>query len=371
MTTVSPASKSKGRFLVSDYARGIAIILVVVGHVIRGLVEAEIITMDQHWAWIFQSAKNSFHMPLFFFLSGLFFLRATQKTFPQFMTKRLANIAYPYVLWISIQWFTRFIMDQYTNNDSGSYWETLFGAPYGYWFLVVLFFVHIATYLLISMGLKKSTLIGAGVIAFLLYPFVRELAMPYVVARSFEMFLYFVLGMYSRDLVETVFGQRRTLLFWVTGVAVLGFLFALAAAVVADRSIDCCNIYNTLHSSEVSDPQFWELWFSFLPAYAGGVAILAITSNLSRIRIGWLEYIGQMSLEIYVVHIIAASGVRIVLQKFLGIENVAVHFIVGVLAGVLFPLLVVWFFDKINFQYGFRFPMRKRTPEPVTPVTSG
>jgi fucose 4-O-acetylase-like acetyltransferase len=58
-----------------DYAKGIGIFLVVVGHVLRGLINSSILQpsalllfVDR---WIY-----GFHMPLFFFISGLFVKRS-------------------------------------------------------------------------------------------------------------------------------------------------------------------------------------------------------------------------------------------------------------------------------------------------------
>ncbi|MCV3214943.1 acyltransferase family protein [Plectonema radiosum NIES-515] len=53
-----------------DYAKGIGIFLVVVGHILRGLVNSSILEESKLLLfvdrWIY-----GFHMPLFFFISGL------------------------------------------------------------------------------------------------------------------------------------------------------------------------------------------------------------------------------------------------------------------------------------------------------------
>ncbi|WP_043367549.1 acyltransferase family protein, partial [Cupriavidus sp. WS] len=56
-----------------DNAKGIGIILVVYGHVARGLHSAGIWSDATSFSFL-DSAVYSFHMPLFFFLSGLYFL---------------------------------------------------------------------------------------------------------------------------------------------------------------------------------------------------------------------------------------------------------------------------------------------------------
>ncbi|MEI6430434.1 MAG: acyltransferase family protein [Pseudanabaena sp. ELA607] len=81
-----------------DYAKGIGIFLVVLGHVIRGLYDsANLATPGQFAAidsWIY-----SFHMPLFFFLSGLFSYSANRKSIKDFFADKFRNIIYPYLIW--------------------------------------------------------------------------------------------------------------------------------------------------------------------------------------------------------------------------------------------------------------------------------
>ena len=66
-----------------DYAKGIGIFLVVIGHVCRGLTSGSILSplvaksIDQ---WIY-----AFHMPIFFFLSGLLIQRSVSKSLEDFV----------------------------------------------------------------------------------------------------------------------------------------------------------------------------------------------------------------------------------------------------------------------------------------------
>ncbi len=53
-----------------DYAKAIGIILVVYGHVARGIFNSGIV-VPVHAYEVLDSIVYSFHMPLFFFLSGL------------------------------------------------------------------------------------------------------------------------------------------------------------------------------------------------------------------------------------------------------------------------------------------------------------
>ncbi|HDY8515303.1 TPA: acyltransferase family protein, partial [Klebsiella pneumoniae] len=82
-----------------DYAKALGIILVVAGHVNRGLYSSGIYISKQFYT-LFDSVIYTFHMPLFFFLSGLFFVKSIGgKGKRAFLINKFDTIFYPYVLW--------------------------------------------------------------------------------------------------------------------------------------------------------------------------------------------------------------------------------------------------------------------------------
>jgi fucose 4-O-acetylase-like acetyltransferase len=67
--------------------------------VLRGLLNGNVMTWTPTSrfidAWIY-----SFHMPLFFFLSGLFLFRSVaEKSWGSFVADKIRTIAYPYFIW--------------------------------------------------------------------------------------------------------------------------------------------------------------------------------------------------------------------------------------------------------------------------------
>jgi len=95
LENTKPASRS----LLIDALRGIAISLVALGHTNQGI---------QHRGW--WGASNvgfwlnviiyAFHMPAFFFASGIFLSGSVQKRGPRrFTLERIRTLIYPYVLW--------------------------------------------------------------------------------------------------------------------------------------------------------------------------------------------------------------------------------------------------------------------------------
>ncbi|WP_202793322.1 acyltransferase family protein, partial [Escherichia coli] len=92
-----------------DYAKGFGIVLVVYEHISRGLYNSGIIS-DTKWFHFIDSLIYSFHMPLFFFLSGLFLMKSLQvRGLPYFIFNKIDTILYPYLIW-SVSLFLNFIL---------------------------------------------------------------------------------------------------------------------------------------------------------------------------------------------------------------------------------------------------------------------
>ena len=108
---------SDNRYQWVDYAKGIGIILVVYGHCIRGIVKAGLVEDDSVFT-LLDSMIYSFHMPLFFFLSGLFFEGSLQRNGSErFVFSKLDTLIYPYVLWSFLQGGIEVALSSLTNGN--------------------------------------------------------------------------------------------------------------------------------------------------------------------------------------------------------------------------------------------------------------
>lgn len=142
-----------------DYAKGIGIILVVFGHANRGLYSAGIQLSGSSYL-LTDSIIYSFHMPLFFFLSGLFFTQSLDKKGKtSFVISKIDTIVYPYVVWSLLQGMVEVLLSRYTNNPSSlGDVLSLFTHPRAqFWFLYALFMVFVLATLLYS---KENTVIS-------------------------------------------------------------------------------------------------------------------------------------------------------------------------------------------------------------------
>ena len=74
-----------------------------------------------------------------------------------------------------------------------------------------------------------------------------------------------------------------------------------------------------------------------------------------------LSSIGRRSLEIFLAHIIVASGTRSILVQ-IGVTDLAIHLAVGVILGVVVPMAVVPVVERLGWYWVFgRPPSLRRT----------
>jgi uncharacterized membrane protein YcfT len=333
---IAPAG-TKRRLAWVDCAKGIGILLVVFGHVWRGLHGAGIVIPEETYQFT-DRLIYSFHMPLFFFLSGLFIERSAQKGSAQFLKDKLATIAWPYLVWTFLQGGISHVLAQYTNSEPPSFAELclgLFYAPYAhFWFLYVLFVYSLLFLLLYRLRLGKWGILVVALGMYAANSFVegwRELFLGWLANRFglevelpglgylHPILIYFVYlaggVVLSRLLVERLPEAPRAAL----GLALFATAFLLVAGVSKE----------------------WEkeAWSALLLAFVGTAGALAAAVLTARVPwLGWVRRLGELSMPIYLAHILAASGARIVLAKFLHVQDRWIHLVVGMAAGVLLPV---------------------------------
>src|SRR4051812_19062159 len=123
-----PPLPSASRLGWVDLFRGIAIILVVAGHVARGLAKPGV--------WYFEGSGldrwlYAFHMPAFFFAAGLFLGRSMDKGAGRYLGDKLRAVLYPYLLWSAIQLL---LLKWMGDGSEAPSWERLLYEPVGnYW----------------------------------------------------------------------------------------------------------------------------------------------------------------------------------------------------------------------------------------------
>lgn len=296
-----------------DVAKGLCIILVVFGHAERGLNGSG---APPHFSLMGfgDYAIYTFHMPFFFFVSGLFF--SGQTAAPRdFFAKLGKNIVYPYLFWSVLHGSLMVMMGQFgltnTTIDFTRVLEILWSPISPFWFLYSLFFCHLASYVFARV---PALLRAAFALILFTFFYLQSQFVPWDVAYGL---LYFTLGIVAK---QYGFQQKRYKMH-----SFLGILVAFAIA--------------TYFSWKIEVPER----LPFLSAILGIILIIAVSQVLvmrENAISSMLETLGQLSVGIYVMHIIAIGFGRAVATKLLQVTDIASLMATTTIIGVAMPALV-------------------------------
>jgi fucose 4-O-acetylase-like acetyltransferase len=291
-----------------DTARGIGIILVVYAHALRGQVVSG--AFDPTWHADTQDAViYAFHMPLFFFLAGLFARHSIRKPPGAFLRDKAITIVYPYFMWSIISVSLALLAAGAVNNAmSASAILNLWAEPvYQYWFLYALLICHLITLATRADWRVAAVLCVVSALALVPPAFgMIWLAMNY--------YVYFGLGLLFAPYLLTIRVTNSVAVL----VAVSSILIFIASFVL-----------------DVPLP------FRLLGIGRAvlGVAAASCIAMLLASRIRWLAVLGTASMAIYVLHTILSAGVRIGLAA-VGFPNNLITLVLGTLIGILMPFAI-------------------------------
>lgn len=322
-----------------DYARAIGIVLVVYGHVARGLFNAGIPVPEPAYALV-DSVVYSFHMPLFFFLSGLFFLESLNKRGGrQLILSKVDTIVYPYVLWSIVQGSVEAALSKFTNGKVT--WGEVFAFPWApraqFWFLYALFLIFVLATILFYVLPKRSAVV-LFVLAAILYVAGTQLPRNVILEFVTQNFVYFLFGV--------VFYERLMAFDFSSKTVVLAAMAAFVVVQVAFHGVLGLNYSN-------------KGFASLVVALVSILAVVAVSYRIPPDRFPFVAYVGSNSMAIYLMHILAGSGVRVILKSFLGVQSFAIHLIAGCVVGLLAPLAVVEITRRLGIPFLFSAPVSK------------
>ncbi|KHD07589.1 hypothetical protein PN36_20120 [Candidatus Thiomargarita nelsonii] len=326
-----------------DAAKGIGIILVVYGHVARGVFNAGL--YQEQPLIIYHLIDNiiySFHMPLFFFLSGLFFIRSFNKRGSRLILNKIDTIFYPYLIWSIIQGVIEITLSQYTNRTTsfGDLITILWLPTAHFWFLyalLLLFIFNTVIFIFLKRFFKALNIpfiiFGIGVFLFLIKQY---LPVDYFFIRAVSFnYIYFSFGILYWSVLD---GRLPSISISLTlGLFVIFSLFEYLVYYTATLPSDTALI-------------------KIIITFSAILTVIFVCKNLRGTVIKILSFVGMYSMEIYLVHVIFASGLRIVLQKIFNVNNTDIHLILGTLLGLIFPILFVKIARSIKFEFLFKSP---------------
>ncbi len=314
----------KTRNITFDIAKGIGIILVVLGHY----------TPEEAPAWYigFVDFIYCFHMPLFFIIAGFFFDRSTSdKSYLSLVKSKFKRLIVPYFIlsWVVIG--IKILFDSVLHVEHPVAIEALYRVFYlpeaGYylWFVYVLFLIFcIAPFFKPGNRLTVLSFVALGI------AFWQSAPEICCIGQLCRHLIFFVFGMWVsriKSLEKAMYGYAPL---WAGATILLFFLYP------------------------VDFPQSVLRWV--IGGITGSFMIISFSQLIRRASASMtraLSYIGNMSMTIYLFHTLFMGGVKAILTYIISGGDI-IEFIVSALfiigTGIVCPVcLYKWVWAKGKF----------------------
>jgi fucose 4-O-acetylase-like acetyltransferase len=311
--------------------RGIAIILVVIGHVIgydsQGGMKVPEDSFLRHFYFTFQYLR----MPLFTAISGWVYalMPVNRQYLSGFTVKKVRRIILPLIFVGGLY----YIVQGLTPNTNFSYpiadiWRILIFPYTFYWYLYALFlvFLVIAVIDVYKLADKVSSWLIILVLSIGLL-IVRDTIFPHTVPNIFGfknaiyLFPFFLIGLGIKRF-KSLFDSKY-------------LIYATGAALIAGL------VFQQLVWYKVINYEFSQS--SGLGLVIGVLGVITLLHlNFRNIQLAW---IGNFAYTIFLFHSFGTSGGRIILKAF-GIHSTPVIFFVSLLMGLFLPILAENILDK-------------------------
>lgn len=316
-----------------DSLKGFAIICVVIGHVVKGLIDDHMFIDCSTWMNNTYNIIYSFHMPLFFVISGfLFNLAYIKKTSNNTQIKtasykrQLINLIILYIVYSILLGVSKMALPGAVNKQV-SFKDILmiWAIPIQlYWYLYVLIILYLIFSISFFRNCHHYTLILTGLFLVSVfswkYPFPNWFQLKRVCYYSF--FFYF--GNKLNDIIKLTITRA------------IGVLISLSAIILAFV------VWNK------------NMYIVDIPVVNASVALgfvcilLFSFSKVSFLKQNiLLKACGRYNLEIYLLHTYFATAIR-VLYKKTGVTNGTVAVCLSSIASVLFSILCSYLAKKLN-----------------------
>lgn len=313
-------STQTNRLLWVDYAKGIAIILVVYRHILIGIERSGIDVSV--WLRNANEIVYSFRMPLFFILSGIFISRTIEKYQGNaFIKLKSKTILYPYLVWGVIQITIQIVLSQYTNSQRGlvdyTYLIVNPRAIDQLWYLLALFNSSILFFLLSGvLKLNKWILLTISLGLYSVSELIEHISLFH---DLFYYFFFLVLGhvfkqVFIDDTYRHYLKSPKILLLS------LPFFFASQWYWLSHQDMNL---------------------ILFIPITLIGCFVIYSISFILAER-NWFSVItiaGKHSLQIYLMHLLVVSMIRIIMVKFLHVDTAWPILITCWILGLVIPIV--------------------------------
>lgn len=296
-----PDALNKNRIDWIDMAKGYGMLAVIIAHIVTGPLHT----------WIY-----TFHMPLFFFLSGYVFSK--KASFNEFIVKKAKSLILPYfTLGIPMVAF-KVLYDFIFNNFSVDATIELIKAfvlqkrQWTLWYIACLFFLNVIFYI-ITKCIKSNILRGAIVVLSacvgLIYYKVGGLPLPWNIDACFMAIPFFFGGFVLKEnssKIDNLLSQTKNKILLFLAFGLINVVFGYLNIRMTGKGLE-------MFYSEYANPLF-----TYISAFAGIFAVI-IFSKFFTVKP--IKFIGENSLVYYAWHQTIMIPVTTLGFSFLGFES--------------------------------------------------
>ncbi|BAY37929.1 acyltransferase family protein [Nostoc sp. NIES-2111] len=319
------------------FIRGIAIILVVIGHVIgynltygmRQVYNSNLSVLG----W-FCDLINTFHMPTFFVVSGIAFAAFSKKdiSYKKFFTSKFQKLLIPLLVWCP----PYFILQSLSKSKSFSFIDIIDSIIYPY---EIFWFIHV--------------LIFATLFAFLYFKNLQSVNFYLIVSIS----LFTLSVLLNNDRIQDYLFWN---IFYAFGVFATKYLLPIETFLVKNRNVLtqvllpclCVSImvicaYFLPKDANIDYLRLINGTIGFIFLYFISIQLIGNLENISRKPTTTLnriiescQYCGAASIAIYLFHGYFTGLSRAILLKVTGLPHPIAYFAILSLMGIIGPLVI-------------------------------
>lgn len=312
-----------------DVAKGIGIILVVLSHIIN---------QDS----IINAIIYSFHVPLFFILSGLFI--NPKQSFTTYFIKNVKRLLFPFVLFFLVGFGITYLVPRLAKTEiTDVIRQLVYAKPTEInvgpiWFLACLFDVSLLFYFYYKFILTKNntimTILSLGILGVVAYylPLLEEkmgVLLPFKLDVAFMALFFYVLGWLLKDVLLRI-ESFKSIVFKV-------IICAILIAFVTSST------YFVLGLTNLSGGMYGSNLYMYLfTAFCGSLLVIIVSTFLKNIKV--LTFLGKNSLVIFSLHTIILIPLNYLMELF-GIPN---NIVVSLFETIIVLLIMVIICFLIN-----------------------
>lgn len=330
----------KKNYLELTYLKGIAIILVILGHSFS-FTGFDLVDKERYFIYYYiYNTIYSFHMPLFFIVSG--FLANKEYQIKEFYFSKIKRLLIPYIFINIIDYIPRHVFPTLVNNSQNSIERVIFYSGVATWFVYTLFIVFLIFPIIDRYILKKDKYYVFFIILIIFniifYPKIENIKI-FTINRVIFYLIYFYLGYILKKFYTKIIEKKVLPNIYIMILTSIIFIF-----------------FNYQYTNSI--------YTTVLFPCIGFILILNLSLYLKKLsKVNFLEFCGKNSLTFYLLEPFFSVPYRVGLVKLLGIQNhflIVILFFILKLFSVYISAVVINKIPIISFLFGNKVKKEKK-----------